>query len=529
MYDISNSLSKEELLDIEFLSNIFEQPDDVALSAEINALEDRARELKCLTQFKRIAAAFEKERKTLQRDKARSESGQSDRQETPPFIEQTKRGERVNPALLADYIRQQNKLLSVSGQRSNRIYIYQHGVYQALTDAALLGLIKQPVIEYDRRLLNMTDIRRAADDLLTDRDTVSEENLNADENLINFRNGLFSISKNKFLPHSEKVLSTIQLPFDYDAAATDCRRTVEYLFQLSGEDKEVFELLLQIAGVSISNIYGFRFKSAPILYGAGNSGKSQYVLLLQYLLGAENCASGSLSDLEQRFGTNALYLKRLYYDADMPFCSVDALRYFKCLTGGDTIPIEFKGKDSFSTVYRGLLIFCTNELPRFGGDRGEWVYDRIIPIPCGNSIPVHMQDKQLQDKLRAEGQAFVCSMLIPALQQVIRNNYRFAMPEKCKAARAAYEVDNSPVREFFQRFCDLSGEPVMARKFVDAFQTWYSTERGGRKSGISSKLINRELCQHLNISHDELKIKRKDSEYYCFGLTDEGLTYIPSG
>ena len=36
---------------------------------------------------------------------------------------------------------------------------------------------------------------------------------------------------------------------------------------------------------------------------------------------------------------------------------------------------------------RFFLWFCTNEMPNFGGDKGKWVYDRMIIVKCNNVIP----------------------------------------------------------------------------------------------------------------------------------------------
>lgn len=60
-------LSKDEILNSDFLTNIFDTDDDVLFYTYFNALEDRAKELKCLTQYKRIAKAFEKEHKKIQK------------------------------------------------------------------------------------------------------------------------------------------------------------------------------------------------------------------------------------------------------------------------------------------------------------------------------------------------------------------------------------------------------------------------------------------------------------------------------
>ena len=40
-----------------------------------------------------------------------------------------------------------------------------------------------------------------------------------------------------------------------------------------------------------------------------------------------------------------------------------------------------------------------NRLPKFGGDDGKWVYDRIMVVDCPNVIPKEQQDKQLLEKM----------------------------------------------------------------------------------------------------------------------------------
>lgn len=123
------------------------------------------------------------------------------------------------------------------------------------------------------------------------------------------------------------------------------------------------------------------------MFGSGDTGKSQLKALTEKLLGADNCSSIDLKELEGRFGKSQMYGKRLVGSGDMSFANVNELKIFKCATGGDNIYIEFKGKDGFSFKYRGQLWFCMNELPRFGGDRGEWVYDRILAVECKMLFP----------------------------------------------------------------------------------------------------------------------------------------------
>lgn len=131
----------------------------------------------------------------------------------------------------------------------------------------------------------------------------------------------------------------------------------------------------------------------------------------------------------------------------MSYLSIDELKVFKRLTGGDSVFAEFKGQQGFEYTYNGFLWFCMNQLPRFGGDNGEWVYDRIMVLESKNVIPKDKQDKELLDKLYEECEGIIYKA-VKALQQVIRNGYRFTEPDCVIKAREAYMKENNTILGF---------------------------------------------------------------------------------
>lgn len=80
-----SSLTKDELLSLDFLTEIYSTDDDVLLSTYINDLEDRAKALKCLAPFRRLVKAFEKERRQTQKELAKAAQVVT-RDETQPDI-----------------------------------------------------------------------------------------------------------------------------------------------------------------------------------------------------------------------------------------------------------------------------------------------------------------------------------------------------------------------------------------------------------------------------------------------------------
>ena len=170
-----------------------------------------------------------------------------------------------------------------------------------------------------------------------------------------------------------------------------------------------------------------------------------------------------------------LYCKRLVGCGDTSFMTVSELKMFKNATGGDSISLEFKGDDIMKYTYTGLFWYCMNELPAFGGDKGQWVYDRIVAFDCNNVIPQHKRDPKLCDKMYAEREAII-NLLIPAICRVINAGYNFSVPDKCKANTQQYMDDNSPIRTFVKECCVLTERNVHKHRTAELFQAfkeWY--------------------------------------------------------
>ena len=150
--------------------------------------------------------------------------------------------------------------------------------------------------------------------------------------------------------------------------------------------------------------------------------------------------------------------KRLAGTSDMRTTHIKELACFKRLTGGDRLYAQYKGKNPFSFQYRGLLWFCMNELPRFSGDRGDWVYDRMLLFPCDNEVDVSSRDPQLPEKLYAERDGIACR-LVSAAAEVVKQHYRFSVPPELELRLMQYSLRNDPIKQFFTKCCVIRKSP----------------------------------------------------------------------
>ncbi len=440
---------------------------------------------------------------------------------TPEFIRFRKNGEPyIVVPLLAKYVREHldYQLVRNSGKQGTLKYVYKDGFYQLYSDDMFMGIIKGFIAEYDEELIKMSVVSETLKLISTDLNYISQDMLNYDESVINFQNGLLRVTADsiELMPHSPEVYSTIQIPCEWKGSEMPTPVFDNYMKTLTNGDKELEQLLLQFIGVVISNIKGWRLKKALFLVGDGDTGKSQLKSLVEKLLGRGNYIGIDLKEIEARFGTGAIYGTRLAGSSDMSFLSVDELKTFKKITGGDSLFAEFKGQQAFEYTYNGLLWFCMNRLPKFGGDNGQWVYDRIMVVHCPNVIPKDKQDKQLLDKMFEEAPGIIYKA-IKALQTVIANGYCFSEPDTVSNARALYMKDNNTVIRFFEEcMCQcLDSKPdtqFTTGQIYKAYTAWCKDNNSGFYN--SQNEFRTIISKHLGLSYADITTRRNGNTYF---------------
>ncbi|MBQ9662702.1 MAG: hypothetical protein IJV40_06080 [Oscillospiraceae bacterium] len=443
-----------------------------------------------------------------------------DTDQLPSFLVFQGKKPGLSAPLLAAYIREHVPYVLVrdNNRQTGMIYVYEDGVYRLKSRDSMLGIIKEPVERYNPIYANMSKINEVYQHLLTDREAVSLDALNADETCINFRNGLLSVTGDKLelKPHSPAVLSTIQIPCDWTGKETPTPVFDGFLRTLSNEDPAVAELLLQFSGVSISNVKGYRMKKSLFHVGPGDTGKSQLKSLVEHLLGPENYMAIDLNQLEARFGTGTIFGKRMAGSSDISYLKVNEMNILKNLTGGDSVLAEYKNQQAFLFTYNGVLWFCMNHLPKFGGDDGKWVYERIIIVESRNVIPKELQDKQLLDKMLREREGIIFQM-VKALQTVIRNGYRYTEPESVIAARNAYIAENSSHVGFFEEcMCPRKdhdySDGCTVTAIYDAYRNWCRAKRNGYCK--TQDEFRNSLADHVGAAYSQLTVHREDANYF---------------
>ena len=447
----------------------------------------------------------------------------SETQDKPIFIEPILNrsgeqiGEKIIPPLLAQHIRTTLYYFFVKDNAISDIqrYVYKNGCYRRVTDDEFKGYIKKCITDYNIKLLRMKDVNEVFQDIITDTVFIKSDLIDADENIINFTNGILKLDTMTLEPHSPEIKSTIQLPCEWSFDDIETPVYDNFITTLTDGDKKVQHFLEQYAGVALSNVYGYRMKKALIMVGAGDCGKSQYKQLLEQILGTENYCSIDLEGLERRFGTANLYRKRLAGSSDMGFMKINELKIFKQATGGDSLFGELKGRDGFSFKYKGILWFCANQKPHFGGDKGDWVYNRMVFIDCKNVIPKEKQDKRLLEKMYAERKGIIRKCVL-ALKTVIDAGYDYAVPESAEQILNEFKIENDSVLSFINECVierPISGimDDCTAKKMYDVYCEWC---KENKLFAEGKQTFNKILTNHFGYEDVKSAIYRDAKHKY---------------
>ena len=215
------------------------------------------------------------------------------------------------------------------------------------------------------------------------------------EPLLNVANGLVNLRTGKLQEHSPEVVTTTQLPIEWDPAAK-CP-TWEALIEsaLPGQIERLEDVMSQ----------ALDWTRAPVkillLYGASRAGKGLILRVLEQIMGRGNYSAVTLHQLsDDRFMVAELYGKRANIAGELKPEEVRDISAVKMLTGEDPIQANKKYGATFTFYSYAFLAFSCNKLPPINETTKAFT-SRVAPFhfTVGHD---GREDLTLAAKLRAE-------------------------------------------------------------------------------------------------------------------------------
>ncbi len=160
-------------------------------------------------------------------------------------------------------------------------------------------------------------------------------------------------------------------------------------------------------------------------------------------------------------------------------------------------------------------------MPKFGGDHGDHVYKRIVPIYCDNVISEQEKDTMLVEKLYNEREAILC-LCMNAARTVLQNGHRLDLPNDTSAELEQYKQENSCVRQFFVECCvprDSCKDEITTTRLLNAFNNW--TREYGDGFQYSAVNFRKEVELYTRLPKEQVRKKYHGDWYYPLTLSDD--------
>ena len=308
------------------------------------------------------------------------------------------------------------------------------------------------------------------------KDNAPRITVNTDRDLVAVNNGIFDYKTKTLLPFTPEVVFTAKSAIDYkenpvnpvihnNADGTDW--DIESWMADLNDDPEIVNLLWEIMSAIIRPNVAWD-KTAWLLSEVGNNGKGTLLTLMRNLCGERAWTSIPVADfgkdfhLEPLIRTNAVLV-----DENDVGEYVDKAANLKAVITNDVILINRKNKTPIAYQFRGFMVQCVNDTPRFRDKSGS-LYRRQLIIPFNKSFTGAERKYIKQDYMhRTEVLEYV-------LHRVLSGNfYELSEPAAVKAALHQYKIENDPVRAFVEEFLDRMVWDLLPWRFLYAlYRAW---------------------------------------------------------
>jgi putative DNA primase/helicase len=300
---------------------------------------------------------------------------------------------------------------------------------------------------------------------------VTADDLDKDPWLLNVENGTIDLRTGELREQRQEDLITTMADVRYDPAA-DCPVWKKFIMEIMNYDAELIRFIQTAAGWAITG--DTSEQTMFILFGNGANGKSTFLNTIMNLLGDYATATPTETFMKQHGDKISNDIARLRGTRFVTTTEAEQGRrlsepLIKQITGNDRMTARFLYKEYFSFVPTFKIFMATNHKPVIKGtDYGIW--RRIKLIPFTTTIPEEKQDRNLEEKLKAERPGILNWLLEGSKRWCAE---RLKTPAVITGATADYRSEMDVIGNFVKESCVFgAGCSIKARELFKCYQNW---------------------------------------------------------
>jgi P4 family phage/plasmid primase-like protien len=281
--------------------------------------------------------------------------------------------------------------------------------------------------------------------------------------LVNLDNGIYDPRAGVLYPHDPRSMMTYCLPTPFVPGA-QAPEFAGLLWHVAGENANVARHLLKVLGYAMLGKNPER--KIVFLSGPTASGKTVLLDVVRTIMGPLARSSGGELIAAGKHERNArvensLRGRRLVTITETAEQMWIDEGQVKRLTGETSISHHrHYAAEEVETDVTWLIIVATNEMPTLTQMDGA-MRQRMMVIPCGETVPDELQDKGIKDRIVENEAAGVLAMLVQGLQMYLAEGLR--PPLEVAAFTDAYAAEQDTGQAWLEDWCSvmMPGNPVM--------------------------------------------------------------------
>ncbi|MCF8356268.1 MAG: DUF5906 domain-containing protein [Melioribacteraceae bacterium] len=388
-------------------------------------------------------------------------------------------------------------------------YEYTNGIYRKLQENELKGQISS----YMNFLLTAANIKVGQINAVYERLKTVENIHFSDEfntgRIINLKNGIYDLEKQRFVEHSPSLHHTIQLNFKYDEKAK-APKFEAFLNDIFEENKEKIDFVLKMICYFLFSDYSFQ--KIFVFFGKGRNGKGILSRIIKELLGENNFEGIPMHTLIKS-DTAPYLLKNKLLNISSELSTKDAeVGMLKSLSGNDTITSNRKYKEWVSFENKAKLLILTNHLPRFS-EIDTAVMERFVMITFLKSYTGKDDNTSLFDELKYELSG-IFNVVVAKYKEIVGGEgaIKFSIPESIQKDLSILLREVSSVGEFIYEKCSFNESSELPIQDLYKEYKDYCNENGYHPLG------NRKFKSSLE-TFENVEIKRRNYGYVVSGVS----------
>jgi P4 family phage/plasmid primase-like protien len=341
-----------------------------------------------------------------------------------------------------------------------------------------------------------------------------------DKWIINFKNGYYDTTKNKFYPNEDfdDKIFCYEIPHEYKNGKKKCPAFKKAFDEWLGNNNNItIDDVFEMIGYTMT--MNTNLKMAFFIFGGKNSGKSTFQNVLEYLIGEDNRSAISLQRLSKNeFGSHGLQFKILNMVGDMSAMEITDVSKFKVLTGGDrNVEAEVKGGNQYKFHNITKIWYNANTIPAIR-ESDDAFFSRWLLIHFPNYFPLQDKStiKNLSD-LICENEDEIQGIIAESLKGVKRLFKRgYFRLDIVNSSKHVWRSNAEPLYAFLYDNCkrDEDGS-IIVSEFRSEFNKYLF--KIGKRPLSSQKLT--DYLEKFNIFKGRLNyVKDGKREYIYLGI-----------